>query len=47
MSISPEFGSHPTGGLNSGEMLSCFQAEAERLEAGGLYPESGKSINID
>jgi hypothetical protein len=42
MSSSPEFGFHPPGEPNSGELLIGMLAEANRLEAGGLFPENGK-----
>jgi len=44
MSLPPEFGFHPSGEPNSGGRLIRILAEADRLEAGGLYPENGKSI---
>jgi hypothetical protein len=43
MSLPPEFGFHPSGKPNSGGRLIWIHTEAYRLEAGGLYPENGKS----
>jgi len=43
MSSPPDFGFHPSGEPKSGGLLIRIQAEADRLEAGGLYPENGKS----
>ena len=44
MSFLPGIWLHPKASQIPGRTLIRFQAEADRLEAGGLYPESGNLI---